>query len=117
MTKKLSKTLTISRIIGVSILLGFVLFALYFCLRVFVFDIEQRGRDLDKELKKVAMRIEDYKIKNGAYPNSLRQVDSEKICSKKIINFCTKVHYKIVENASGYRLAAKSLSWPILYYH
>jgi|GEM_PF-4281302 len=98
-----------------ALLLGYLVLNVF--LRLFIFDTEQRDFDLYRQFKEAAEQVEIYKAEKGTYPADLTLISNEIICSRKYLNFCTKMHYRPLPDNSGFRMAAQSLSWPIFYYH
>lgn len=111
------KPIKILLLISGLLILGLALFIFYAYLRLFVFDIEQRDFDLYDKFKIVAEKVESYKLEHGSYPVELSVVSGDEICVRKYINFCTKIKYEVRPDDTGFRMATKSLSWPIFYYH
>jgi hypothetical protein len=93
-------------------ILGYITYAF---LSLFVFDIEARDFDLYDQFKAKVTLVEQYHDQNGVYPSTLSDITDVTICSKKYIDFCKTIKYKTVDD-QGFRMAAKSLSWPIFYY-
>lgn len=94
-----------------------LMLAFFIWFRLEIIDIEQRDFELEQQLRLVAHKIEQHQQQTGELPPNLKIIDSEQICTTKIITYCVDVSYRIVDEGRQFRLAAHSLSWPILYYH